>query len=149
MKTDWQILGARLRAVSALILLLAVWLSAPVTLASSPSNFCSMACCIEEGHCCCYPQKSFVKGQPDDERDHINYLWVLAECPAGCSPPQISTYSFLSAFDGKSAYRVELRRPPPIYFHSDFHILDILECNSSSPRAPPASSSERSTLINN
>lgn len=134
---NWQILGARLRALSVLVALLGGWLSVPVTLASSPSNFCSMVCCIEDGHCCCYPQKSFVKRQSDDGRDRINKDAILTDCPTVCSP-QYSHYSFLRAFDRAALYRLELRRPPPVSSYSDFQILDILECNSSSPRAPPA-----------
>jgi hypothetical protein len=137
MKMNRQILGARLRAAGVLVALLGGWLSVPVTLASSPSNLCSMICCVEDGRCCCYPEKSFVKGQYGDGRDHIDRAAILTECPAGCSPPQFSIYSFIQTFDRKGAYRLELKRPPPVHSYSDFHILDILESHSSSPRSPP------------
>jgi len=131
-RQNWKV---RLRASLALIPLLAIWLSAPVALASSESNFCSMLCCVEEGHCCCSPRKPFVEGQADDS-DRINDSEIESRCPKDCATQQSSSYKFPRE-PHPAAHEIEPKLSSIISSQSKFFIPDPLQLNPSQPRAPP------------
>lgn len=83
----------RLRAAGVLLALLLSCLSAPVALAFDAPDVCAMACCVKEGHCCCSPQRTKVKGQNAGEPNQINSAKVSSPCPEGCALPSIASHS--------------------------------------------------------
>src|ERR1044072_7045230 len=128
--------SAKLRAMFAVIALLVCSTSASISLASVSSDACAMACCIEEGHCCCSPPRASVKGQSHDGPS-FNEADVTAPCPEGCTNPTTSS---------KTIARVALRAPSqPVVFsesttiRSEQSISDQLsvDLDSSPPRGPP------------
>src|SRR5438034_157651 len=82
---------ARLRAASAVLLLLLGWLSAPVSWATSSSDVCSMSCCVTSGHCCCAQRHPLVKGQDPSSQDAIDSGEITSSCPAECAASGFSS----------------------------------------------------------
>jgi hypothetical protein len=64
-------------AVGAMLLLFSA-LAMPVSLASSETEFCSMECCVAEGHCCCAARKPWVEGQKPDGRPVIAQTQIFS-----------------------------------------------------------------------
>jgi hypothetical protein len=135
-----QIRSARLRAFCAVIALLIGPISAPMSLASMSSDVCSMACCIEYGHCCCSPPRASVKGQAHDDGPKFGEAEVMAPCPDGCANPTPSS---------KTLAGVALRAAShPAYFSESTatrseqviggHVS--VDIDSASPRGPPFNS---------
>src|ERR1700754_3068106 len=84
------------RALCAALALLFGSLAAPVALASRSSiDVCTMACCVEEGHCCCKPRRPYVEGQTADGKPRIAVNEVAASCPEGCTAPSASSSLFV------------------------------------------------------
>ena len=128
--------SARLRAMFAVIALLVGSTSASISLASISSDACAMACCIEEGHCCCSPPRASVKGQSHDGPS-FNEAKVTAPCPEGCTNPTTSS---------KTIARVALRAASHSVVFSESTIIRSeqiisdqfsVDLDSSSPRGPP------------
>src|SRR5437588_12788982 len=81
----------RLRAASAVLLLLLGWLSAPMSWAIASSDVCSMSCCVTSGHCCCTPRHAWVEGQDHSDQDAIDRAEMTSSCPAECSSSALSS----------------------------------------------------------
>jgi hypothetical protein len=130
----------RLRAVCALIALLPGAIFAPVTLATQTTDeVCSMACCIEEKHCCCKPTKIAVKGQKRDAGEkHLTGSELSQPCPEGCAtspaPLKFSSRALLRPAVARSAFLpgAAIHAPPVLVKHHSVALP------SASPRAPPA-----------
>jgi hypothetical protein len=110
-----------------------------VALAVGPGDTCAMACCINEGHCCCIPSRPFVQGQSSDDAERIGGARIVQPCPKGCTVPQISTNTSLKASIGPSAHLIEIRVPRTGRLVTDAIVKELLGSLSSSPRAPPFS----------
>jgi hypothetical protein len=131
-----QIHSARLRALCGVIALLIGSISAPISLAGMSSDVCSMACCVEDGRCCCSPPRASVKGQAPDDGPKFSEAEVIAPCPDGCANPTPS----------KTLAGVTIRAASqPVHFTastalgSEQIISDhvSVDLDSSSPRGPP------------
>jgi hypothetical protein len=139
MKAPEQRWLARLRALCAALMLASAWLSPAVALAVGPGDTCAMACCINEGHCCCIPSRPFVQGQTADDAERIGGAQIVQPCPKGCTAPQISTNIFLKSSIRASAHLIETRVSPTGRSVTDAIVIELLGSLSSSPRAPPFS----------
>lgn len=135
MKTrDWI---RRLRAASLLMALLAVPVSASVTLATDSSDVCSMSCCVNEGHCCCSPQRSRVKQLARSDRESIEIAQADQQCPDRCAVLRASTSSLRAPIRGICAVLVEPAG-------AEIYSFDLpgrhkpVDLASSAPRGPPA-----------
>lgn len=128
---------ARLRALGAVIALLIGSIFAPVTLAGRSSDVCSMACCVEEGHCCCSPQRAFVKGQAPDGGPTFSETELLASCPEGCANPTASSNLMMRVANRDASCPLSFSAPAPIrpeQIASDHISIDL---DSSPLRGPP------------
>jgi hypothetical protein len=130
---------ARARAFCAALMLVSAWLSFPAALAIGTGDTCAMACCINEGHCCCIPSRPFVQGQSADDAERIGGAQMVEPCPKGCTAPQISTNITLKASIGASAHLIEISAPRTGRSVADAIAKELLRSLSSSPRAPPFS----------
>ena len=139
MKSGKQRGLARLRAFCAALMLACAWVSSPVSLAAGPSDTCAMACCVEEGHCCCNPSRPFVLGQSSEGAERIGGSQFVQPCPEGCTAPQFSANIFLKAPIRPSAHLTERPAPAPGRSALDATANELLGSISSPPRAPPFS----------
>src|SRR5215472_15938074 len=84
----------RAGAFSVALVLLFGWFAAPVTLAVESAETCSMACCVEQGRCCCVPRHPSVQGKVSGSRKNILSAELLTRCPEGCSTTQSAARAF-------------------------------------------------------
>jgi len=126
----------RLRAACALLIFLISGPLAQLAPAAGGSVDCSMACCIEDGYCCC---------NPDDGDDHasadspeVGGAQMVKRCPDDCAAPgQISK---LQSRDSLRAACYVIVSAGAETFRLDHDIAPIRTDGpaSSAPRAPPA-----------
>ncbi|MGA9767413.1 MAG: hypothetical protein WBV94_00115 [Blastocatellia bacterium] len=129
---------SRLRAACALLALLLNWMSAPISLAAYSPDVCSMACCINEGYCCCKPHHRYVEGQLPDGSDQINTAQFSTACPEGCAAPQSSAKLLLRDSARTANSLVFSSASVLVYSHSTILTTKSIETGPSSPRAPPS-----------
>src|ERR1700754_3624863 len=84
----------RLRATAAMFALLLGWLAPVAPVVAREPGFCSMECCVAEGHCCCATRKPFVKGQVPGADGHpvISENELKASCPLRCAQPASNSH---------------------------------------------------------
>ena len=139
MKTKRQGRHASARALLVALALLCGALAAPVTLAAgSSADVCTMACCVEEGHCCCKPRRARVEGQTTDGNPHVAATEVAAPCPAGCGAPSSSSF-FLKRLALRPGDH-SLESDATSHAHSPLSAGKSLAATgaAAAPRAPPA-----------
>ncbi|MCI0489887.1 MAG: hypothetical protein L0229_25120 [Blastocatellia bacterium] len=127
---------ARLRALVALLMLVAGWASTPAALINGPPPVCSMACCIEEGFCCCNPAQPYIEGRIPQDEQRIYGEQIANTCPDGCATPQSSNFP-VSRDTARAAAHTDFSIPvvskqKPLQF-----IRGPVERGPSSPRSPP------------
>ena len=137
MATDRLVPSIR-HQVAAAVFAIVVGLSAfQPRFAANSADICSMACCVEEGHCCCTPARAGVAGQTRERSNSISNLQVSSPCPEGCS----TGYSLSNLFS-----RGSLRAGNPIFqirktgMGSYTRLVSgwrPFESSSFPPRAPP------------
>jgi len=131
---------AQLRALFAALFLLAGALSAPVALATQTADFCAMACCVSEGHCCCSPTHAYVEGQLPDSKPRISDSEVSNSCPESCTPAgRLSNLLFPNHHRAGSPQALEVQ-PPEFFIEQVVAVRDPVGSGPSAPRAPPISS---------
>lgn len=79
----------RLQASAVMFALLLGWVSPVTPLMANEPDFCSMECCVAEGHCCCAERKPFVEGRlpGSDGKPVISEKELTAPCPLQCAQP--------------------------------------------------------------
>jgi hypothetical protein len=125
-------------AFGCLLLLLSA-VATPLALAASEPEFCSMECCVADGHCCCAARKPFVEGQVPgaDGQPVFSENALTKACPAECAR-QVSSFHHLQI--AKAAivkFSGEDQGARLLYAHSPRFAHDTCD-DSSAPRAPPA-----------
>ncbi|HKP11222.1 MAG TPA: hypothetical protein VJZ91_03900 [Blastocatellia bacterium] len=139
MKTDRQSRWARWRALCAALCLLFGVVSAPVALAgSSAGDVCTMACCVEQGRCCCKPRHAFVEGQVNDGKPRIAETEVAAPCPADCAGFSASSPSFTREAPGPAGHCMDDLAAPAAHLPLLVGKSLATANDTSAPRAPPA-----------
>jgi hypothetical protein len=128
----------RLRAFCALVVLATGWLAAPVALATQTGEVCAMACCIEDGHCCCSPALPFVKGQKDGDKAGFHDGVVQEPCPDGCTTATISIKTQARGSVRAAIATANLGARAPVRLQNRIIGFDAFRAAPSSPRAPPA-----------
>lgn len=126
----------RLRAACALLILLIGGPLAPIVSAAGMSVDCSMACCIEDGYCCCNSEEA--DGVRSAERAEVGSSQAVKRCPDDCSAP--GHVSRLQSRDALRAapYIVGRAAPPAFNEAQDVAPARNVRLSSSVPRAPPA-----------
>ncbi|HEX9002405.1 MAG TPA: hypothetical protein VGB07_21040 [Blastocatellia bacterium] len=125
------------RAAIALFVLLTSWSATPVSQWAQPLEYCSMECCVADGHCCCASQKPFVEGQDHSGVGEIGQVAIQTSCPCPATP--------------SASAKVFSRQIPQTLWHDPVPDLPLLLRNHRrnsdysslhfsprSPRAPPA-----------
>jgi len=127
---NWQ-------ALIVLMMFLLSWSAAPASLLAYEPDFCSMECCVAEGHCCCTARKAFVEGQDHSQFQEFGQAAVEASCPCPVTPPSsakivsrqtVRTSTYLATIDS---------RPPPVRLNFE-SLYQSLRFRPESSRAPPA-----------
>jgi hypothetical protein len=128
----------RLRAAGILLALLFSCLSAPLTLAFDSSDVCSMACCVQEGHCCCNPRRARVQGRDSGGLNQIGNADVSAPCPEGCATSPTSSPSPFRDATRAAATQIDRVAPEFVQSHTPLLTTRANTSGASSPRAPPS-----------
>ena len=131
---------ARLRALCAALGLLIAAVAAPIALASRTADMCGMACCVNEGRCCCNPRHATVKGQASDDKHHISESELSAPCTERCATPVRSSNLLLRDNHRATALQLVAGEPALICLEQVVLVRDNVDSGSSAPRAPPSSS---------
>ena len=76
---------AALKAVFAAVLLAAGSISAQASLLTRSLDACSMACCVEQGHCCCSPRHANVREVLRPGEINVESPLISTPCPDGCA----------------------------------------------------------------
>jgi hypothetical protein len=129
----------RLRATAAMFALLLGWLAPVLPLTVTEPDFCSMECCVAEGHCCCAKRKPFVKGQVPGADGHpvFSENELKASCPLRCAQPASNFHHLQFAKATVVKYASEVDVVQSIYARTPRFARDALADEHSSPRAPP------------
>jgi hypothetical protein len=139
MRTNRQGRFASWRALCAALVLLFGAISAPVALASRSSDeVCTMACCVEEGHCCCKPRRAFVEGQTPDGKPRIAATEIAAPCPEDCAAPATASPSFMRQALRPADHRIDDVAASSTHLPLIVGPSLAAASNASAPRAPPA-----------
>jgi hypothetical protein len=128
---------ATLRAVFAALALLVTSLSPALSLAASEPEFCEMACCVAEGHCCCAARKPWVKGQNPGDQPVIEPVEIRSQSCYSCAPP--SSSNFVSREPAHpAAHNFDLARRQALTYHTPSRAHHSIWFTPTPPRAPPA-----------
>lgn len=128
------------RAAGALLIFLLSWTTAPAALLAQheAEEFCSMECCVADGHCCCAASKPFVEGKDYSDIPKLALPELASKCPCPATPSSSSKLAYSRVAQTHSRFLAVSKQPPPIYqSEKNFYRSPQLRPNSS--RAPPAS----------
>ncbi len=127
-----------LRAASALLIFLLSWIAVPAPMLAehSAEEFCSMECCVADGHCCCAASKPFVEGKDYSDVPKLALPELASQCPCPVTPPSNSKIAHSQITQTHWRYLAVTEHPLPIYHREDtFYRSPQLSLHSS--RAPP------------
>jgi hypothetical protein len=125
-----------LRAIFAALALLFTSLSPALSLSASEPEFCEMACCVEEGHCCCAARKPWVKGQQPDNHPIIGPVEIRSQSCYSCAPP--SSSNFISREVVRpAAHAFDLSLLQAFGYHNPLRAHHSIWFTPTPPRAPP------------
>jgi len=132
---------ARLRALCAAFGLLLGAIAAPVALASNAADVCAMACCVDEGHCCCTPRRAHVEGEATSDNPSLTGNEVSTPCPEGCTLPSASVNFIARDALRGSTYTIHFMQAAVIGCAAIIPKHGVVQVAASTPRAPPHLSS--------
>jgi hypothetical protein len=125
------------RAIIAALALLVTSLSPAISLAASEPEFCEMACCVAEGHCCCAARKPWVKGRSPDGYPIIVPVQIRSQSCYSCALPSPS--NFISRETARPATHVlDLALRHVFAYHNPLRAHHSIWFTPTTPRAPPA-----------
>jgi hypothetical protein len=129
--------SSTLRVIFAALALLVTSLSPALSLSASEPEFCEMACCVAEGHCCCAARKPWVKGQNPDDYPIIGSVEIRSQSCYSCAPP--SSSNFISRETARpSAHDFDLAPARDVGYHNPSRARYSIWFTPTPPRAPPA-----------
>jgi hypothetical protein len=124
------------RVISAAVALLVTSLLPAISLAASEPEFCEMACCVAEGHCCCAARKPWVKGRRPDGLHIIEPVEIKSQSCYSCAPP--SSSNFISRDDARpAAHDFDLAHRHVFAYHGPSQAHHSIWFTPTTPRAPP------------
>jgi hypothetical protein len=125
------------RAIFAAVALLITSLSPALSLSAREPEFCEMACCMADGHCCCAARKPWVKGQKPDGRPIIEPVEIRPQSCYSCTPP--SSSNLISREIARpTAHDSDLARRHVFTYHNPSRAHHSIWFTPTPPRAPPA-----------
>jgi hypothetical protein len=125
-----------IRAAAGAMLLLFNGLAAMTTLVSSESEFCSMECCVAEGHCCCAERKPWVAGQKTDGVPIVAPNQISSKCPYSCASSSKPNHGLrIIARPAARGHALAKKIPASYGVSTPIHNSEWFALNS--PRAPP------------
>lgn len=128
----------------ALLILLIGGPLAPIVSAAGMPVDCSMACCVEDGYCCCNSEEA--DGRKAAEATEVGSSQAVKRCPDDCSAPgQVSRLQSRDAL--RAAPYLVGRAGPPVFDETqDAAPARNARLSRSVPRAPPAFFSASSSI---
>jgi hypothetical protein len=128
---------ATLRAIFAALALLITSLSPALSLSFSEPEFCEMACCVAQGHCCCAARKPWVKGQNPSDHPTIGPVEIKSQSCYSCAPPS-SSHVISREFARPAAHDFDLALRHTATYHNPPLGRHFIWSTPTPPRAPPA-----------
>lgn len=125
------------RAIFAALALIVTCLSPALSLAASEPEFCEMACCVAEGHCCCAARKLWVKGQKPDSHPTIEPVEIKSQSCYSCAPPSSSNFTSRE-IARPAATSFDLAQRHAFGYHNPALAHHSIWFTPTPPRAPPA-----------
>jgi hypothetical protein len=125
------------RAIFAALTLIFTSLSPALSLAASEPEFCEMACCVAEGHCCCAARKLWVKGQKPDGHPTIEPVEIRSQSCYSCAPPSGSNFASRE-IARPAAPAFDLSQRHDFGYHNPLRAHHFIWFTPTPPRAPPA-----------
>jgi hypothetical protein len=125
------------RAIFAALALLVTSLSPSLSLSASEPEFCEMACCIADGHCCCDARKPWVKGQKPGDRPIVEPVEIRSQSCYSCTPPS-STNLISRGIARPAPHDFDLARRRVFAYHNPLRAHNSIWFTPTPPRAPPA-----------
>jgi hypothetical protein len=125
------------RAIMAALALLVTSLSPAISLAASEPEFCEMACCVAEGHCCCEARKPWVKGKRPDGFPIIEPVQIRSQSCYSCATPSPSNF-FSREISRPAAHNFDLAQHQVFTYHDPSWVHHSIWFTPTPPRAPPA-----------
>jgi hypothetical protein len=141
MKKDVRkIIFTRLQAFVMAFALMLAWVSPVAPLMANEPEFCSMECCVAEGHCCCAERKPFVEGNlpGSDGKPVISENKITSPCPLQCTQPGYGYHHFRFQNAALVKYSGVADTSQLIYSQTPHFARDSLADESTAPRAPPS-----------
>ena len=126
-----------LKAVLAAVLLAAGSISAQASLLTRSVDACSMACCVEQGKCCCSPRHANVREvlRPGDIT--VESPTISNQCPDGCAGSQVVSNLFVRYTRDSSGSSMGLLGSALPASQQEPIALSAVFVKHSPPRAPP------------
>src|SRR5262249_17634893 len=125
------------RGMVAAVALLVTTLSPSISLFASEPEFCEMACCIAEGHCCCASRKPWVKGQKPGDHPIIEPVEIKSQSCYSCAPPSSSNF-IPREMARPAAQDFDLASHSVCAYHSLPPLRHSIWFTPTPPRAPPS-----------
>jgi hypothetical protein len=124
------------RAIFAALALLISSFSPALSLLASEPEFCEMACCVADGHCCCAARKPWVKGEKPDGRPVIGVVEIRSQSCYSCTPPSSSNV-ISREIARPAAHSFDLARRHVFGYHNPSRTHHSIWFTPTPPRAPP------------
>ena len=127
------------KAVFAAVLLATGSISAQASLLTRSVDACSMACCVEQGHCCCSPRHANVREVLRPGQTSIESPLISSPCPDGCARSQAVNNLFAKYGRHANVFPSRLLNSLLPRSHQAAVALDAALIDSFPPRGPPHS----------
>jgi hypothetical protein len=124
------------RAIFAALTLLFACLPPALSISASEPEFCGMACCVAEGHCCCAARKPWVKGRKPGDHPIIEPAEIGAQSCYSCDTPSSSNF-IPREIDRPAAHDFDLARDHAFGYHNPLRAHHFIWFTPTPPRAPP------------
>ena len=128
---------AALKAFFAGLLLAVGSISAQASLLTRSVDACSMACCVEQGHCCCSPRHSNVRELLRPGQTSIESPSISTQCPDGCAGSQAVNNLFARDTRDVGGQSADLLGSALPGSQQRAVAISAVFVEDSSPRAPP------------
>ena len=126
-----------LKAFFAAVLLAAGSISVQASLLTRSVDACSMACCVEQGKCCCSPRHANVREVLRPGEITVESPTISTQCPDGCAGSQVVSNLFVrDTRDSRGSSTDLLGSALPASQQDPIAVSAVL-VKDSPPRAPP------------
>jgi hypothetical protein len=126
-----------LKALFTAVLLAAGSISAQASLLTRSVDACSMACCVEQGQCCCSPRHANVMELLRHGETSVESPLISTQCPDGCAGSQVFNSLFGRETRDTGGQPTDLLIPALQESEQASIAVSAILVDDSPPRGPP------------